>query len=188
MGFIESTPPDRAQGDLAEAYERIAGLRGGVAEVMSIQSLNPAAMAAHFDFYKTLMFGRSELSRHTREMIGVVVSAANGCDYCIAHHLAPLRALKVSEAVLDRLAAGEVPDEYVAEPVQRLLHFARALTLDPKPDPDAIAALRQLGWTDAAVLDATLIASYFNFVNRLVLSLGVELEDRFEVTCRPDLD
>ncbi len=188
MGFIETIGPDRAQGDLAQVYEQIAGDRGGVASIMEIQSLNPAAMKAHFEFYKTLMFQRSPLARHTREMIGVVVSAANGCDYCVQHHLAPLRAYKVSEEVLVGLAAGQIPDEFVREPVRKLLEYARAITVDPKPDPDAIEGLRAQGWTDAAVLDATMIASYFNFVNRLVLSLGVELEEGFEDTCRTEIE
>ncbi|MCI0661378.1 MAG: carboxymuconolactone decarboxylase family protein [Acidobacteria bacterium] len=36
---------------------------------------------AHFDLYVTLMRGKSGLSRIQREMIGLVVSAANHCHY-----------------------------------------------------------------------------------------------------------
>jgi hypothetical protein len=42
---------------------------------------HPAALRAHYDLYRTLMFGRSELSRAQREMIAVVVSKTNGCHY-----------------------------------------------------------------------------------------------------------
>jgi hypothetical protein len=42
-----------------------------------------------------------------------------------------------------------------------------------------IETLRKAGWSDRAILDATLIASYFSFVNRIALTLGVELEGRF---------
>ncbi len=38
-------------------------------------------------------------------------------------------------------------------------------------------ALRATGMDDRGVLDATLVVSYFNFVNRMVLALDVELEE-----------
>ena len=37
--------------------------------------------------------------------------------------------------------------------------------------------LKQEGLDDRAVLDAALVISYFNFVNRMVLGLGVHLEE-----------
>lgn len=188
MGFIETIPPARAQGELAELYARISGARGGVAEVMAIQSLNPAAMAAHFDFYKTLLFGHSELDRRTREMIGVVVSATNGCDYCVQHHTEPLRAYRVDPELLEQLQKGLIPDANLSAAMIQLLDFARRLTSHPAPDPEAIEALRVSGWSDRAILDATLITGYFNLVNRLVLALGVTLEEDFASTCSTELE
>ena len=54
---------------------------GHVANILAVHSLNPAALGAHFDLYRTLMFGRSELKRSLREMIAVVVSKTNECHY-----------------------------------------------------------------------------------------------------------
>jgi alkylhydroperoxidase family enzyme len=39
-----------------------------------------------------------------------------------------------------------------------------------------LAALRAAGFDDPAILRATEIVAYFNFVNRLADGLGVELE------------
>ena len=187
MSFIETIDPDRAQGQLADLYRRIARARGGVAQVMQVQSLNPAAMEAHFEFYKTLLFGRSELDRRTREMIGVVVSATNDCQYCVEHHLAPLRAYGVRDSVLEQLRRGEIPDSFSAALI-RLLEYARDLTAHPTPDQTAITELRNLAWSDSAILDATMVTGYFNFVNRVVLGLGTALEVGFEETCRTNVD
>jgi len=44
-------------------------------------SLNVPSLNAHFELYKTLMRGRSDLTRVQREMIAVVVSTANRCHY-----------------------------------------------------------------------------------------------------------
>lgn len=54
--------------------------------------------------------------------------------------------------------------------------FTSELTLHPGSfqDDSMIDKLRETGLTDNAILDATLVVSYFNFVNRIVLSLGVE--------------
>ena len=186
MSYIETIDVARAQGALADAYRRVADARGGVADVLKVQSLNPVALEAHFDFYTALLFGRSELERRTREMIGVVVSAANACAYCVEHHTEPLRAYRVDQEILDALRAGGIPDT-LSEPLQALLRFCQDLTVAPTSDPARIDALREHGWSDAAILDATTICCYFNFVNRLVLGLGVTLENQFETLCKPEL-
>jgi uncharacterized peroxidase-related enzyme len=81
MAWIQVVPPSEATGDLAEQYAKIRDASGRVANILAVHSLNPAALRAHFALYRTLMFGRSELSRAQREMIAVVVSVTNGCHY-----------------------------------------------------------------------------------------------------------
>lgn len=41
---------------------------------------------------------------------------------------------------------------------------------------DHTVELKSLSLCDATILDAALVTAYFNFVNRIVHSLGVELE------------
>ena len=173
---------DEATGVLADLYKKIAGSRGGVANVMKVHSLNPRAMEAHFDLYKVVQFGRSPLSRKLREMIGTVVSAANRCRYCVAHHSEPLRAYNVDDDLIDRLCAGEIPLDGMSDSEHALLTHCRNITREPVADEKAIESLRLKGWSDQAILDATLVASYFNFVNRIVETLGVELEKDFAST------
>jgi alkylhydroperoxidase family enzyme len=48
---------------------------------MMVHSLHAETLRDHAVLYKTLMFGTGGLSRPEREMIGVVVSAANRCHY-----------------------------------------------------------------------------------------------------------
>ncbi|GAB4242762.1 MAG: hypothetical protein Kow0027_01420 [Saprospiraceae bacterium] len=42
---------------------------------------------------------------------------------------------------------------------------------------EQIEALRRAGFDDRSILDATQVIAYFNFVNRMVLALGVEFND-----------
>jgi alkylhydroperoxidase family enzyme len=45
---------------------------------------------------------------------------------------------------------------------------------------DYILMLRSAGFSDRAIHDVAAITAYFNFVNRVALGLGVELEPEFE--------
>jgi len=81
MARIRVIRPSEASGDLAECYIRMRAPDGTVANILAVHSLNPAALQAHFELFKTIMFGPSELSRAQREMIAVVVSTANNCHY-----------------------------------------------------------------------------------------------------------
>lgn len=81
MAWIKTVPPAEASGELLEQYDRMRDPAGNVANILQVHSLNPAALRTHFDLYRALMFGRSELSRVQREMIAVVVSKTNGCHY-----------------------------------------------------------------------------------------------------------
>ncbi len=80
MPWIKMVEEADATGELAEMYaqERSAW---GVDHILKIHSLNPASLKAHALIYRTLMYGRSGLSRTQREMIALVVSAINRCHY-----------------------------------------------------------------------------------------------------------
>ena len=81
MAWIRMIDEDEADGELRDLYGRLTEPWGGVDNILKIHSLNPGSLRGHFEFYKTLMRGRSPLSRTRREMIAVVVSAANRCHY-----------------------------------------------------------------------------------------------------------
>ena len=81
MAWIKIIPEEEADGDLKEMYDQETAPWGGVDNILKIHSLNPDSLQGHFEFYRTLMRGRSPLTRPQREMIAVVVSTANHCHY-----------------------------------------------------------------------------------------------------------
>lgn len=81
MAWIKEILPRDAEGDLAEAYERVAEPDGSVDHILRIHGIHPQILSDHFRLYVTAVKGRSPLSRPRREMIAVVVSAINGCHY-----------------------------------------------------------------------------------------------------------
>jgi alkylhydroperoxidase family enzyme len=78
---IRTIAEKAAAGSLGEVYREIADPSGRVANILKVQSLNPAALGDHAALYGTLMFGDSPLSRAEREAIAVVISAENRCHY-----------------------------------------------------------------------------------------------------------
>ncbi len=64
-----------------------------------------------------------------------------------------------------------------------LVDYALKLTRAPGEMSAAdVEALHRSGLSDAAIHDAAAVTAYFNFVNRIALGLGVELEPGFGAT------
>jgi uncharacterized peroxidase-related enzyme len=178
MPFIEVVEEGDARGRLREIYDSIIESRGKLADVHMIQSLNPESITAHMDLYMTVMFGSSPLSRAQREMMAVVVSAANGCEYCQVHHCRALRHHWKDEERVEVLRSDWESAELDSPDVE-LCRYAWNLSLEPGRAAESryASGLRSAGFSDRAILDATLVTAYFNFVNRVVMGLGVETED-----------
>ncbi len=176
MPWIDVVEPQEATGELASVYKEIMERRGQIANVYKIQSLNPQSLRAHLDLYMSILFRRGGLKRAQREMIGVVVSALNRCDYCVVHHSEALARHERSLRVLQKLRT-DYADAPLSEADRRMLDYCARLTHNPADmQREDVENLRGANFTDSEILDITLIASYFNFVNRVVLGLNVDLE------------
>ena len=80
--WIEVIPEAEAEGELAALYAELRSAKtGSVDHILAIHSLHPETMRDHARLYRTLMHGEGDLTRAEREMIGVAVSAVNGCNY-----------------------------------------------------------------------------------------------------------
>ena len=173
MAWIRVVNESEANDELLEVYHQVKGSRGKLSNILSVHSLNPPALKAHMDLYMGIMFGPSGLSREEREMIAVVVSSADRCPYCIQHHAAALSYYWKDD---DKLAT--FIDDYhsidLTPKMKAVLNYAHKLTTTPHTMVEAdVQGLRDCGLTDEDVLTINLIVSYFNFVNRIALGLGV---------------
>lgn len=167
MSWIQEIELGEAGGELLRIYKSMEKSRGKVSNIMKAQSLNPGAMRRHLALYIHLMLGDSNLSRWEREAIAVAVSEANQCDYCIAHHRYALEQTARFPASGKGRKRG---DRHVYAEA-----YARKLTTVPDlMTRSDIDALRAGGFDEQEILEITLIAAYFNFVNRIALGLGVE--------------
>ncbi|HHS50770.1 MAG TPA: peroxidase [candidate division Zixibacteria bacterium] len=174
MAWIRIIDENDADGELEEIYREIISARGKLSNVMRVHSLHPKAMREHMNLYRAIMFGENSLPRCLCEIIAVVVSSANGCKYCIRHHAEALDAYWKDSRRIDLLAedyrSAGLDDRETA-----ICEYAQNLTRNPgNASEQSIKALSEQGLSDDEILTITLIAAYFNFVNRIVLGLGVE--------------
>lgn len=174
MAWINIVEKKDAAGDLKEIYDDISKKRGKLSNIMKIQSLNPKAMKNHMDLYLSIMFDKSGLNRKQRELIGVVVSEINKCEYCINHHV---EALNFYWKDIERITKllNNYKTANLSKKEEIMLDYASKLTIKPHSTrKEDINNLRKAGFNDKDILNINLITSYFNFVNRIALGLGIE--------------
>lgn len=81
MAHVRKVPPEDATGDLAREYASARRRAGRIWEIVAVQSQNGRSLRSSMRLYGDVMFGDSPLSRAQREMIAVVTSQANDCEY-----------------------------------------------------------------------------------------------------------
>jgi alkylhydroperoxidase family enzyme len=81
MAHIHTVPPAEASGPLKREYDAAQRRAGYVAQILQLQSLNPAVLHAGVELYLAIMHGPSPLTRAQRELIATVVSSVNDCFY-----------------------------------------------------------------------------------------------------------
>ncbi len=182
MAWIETIPPQLATGRLKTLYDRVASASGQVDHILQAHALRPRSLEGHLALYKSALHSLpSELSARDKELVGVLVSHWNGCDYCFRHHKAGLGGHLGSQAEADALVEGaRATLDHGADELgprdHAMLTYARKLTLTPgtMTAPD-LEPLRAAGLSDAAILELNQVVAYFAYANRTVTGLGVEI-------------
>ncbi|MBN2776663.1 MAG: peroxidase-related enzyme [Bacteroidales bacterium] len=178
MAKIKTISYSDSTGRLREIYDDLIKTRGQLADVHIIQSLRPESIVKHMELYMEIMYSKSKLTRAEREMIAVICSISNNCEYCCKHHSAALshywKNEKKIRALLEDYKNADITPREMA-----LCEFASSLTCNPATslNTEYSTILTSAGFDDNEILDATLVVAYFNFVNRIVISLNVNIEE-----------
>lgn len=82
MPWIETIHEDEWEGTLADLRQRVTDPGNGRVDwIMRVHSLDPGSLEAHDVLYRQAMKSTATLRKVDREMIALVVSDVNGCDY-----------------------------------------------------------------------------------------------------------
>jgi uncharacterized peroxidase-related enzyme len=133
-------------------------------------------------FHESLLRGPSPFTEGERELVAAYVSGLNGCRYCHGVHTAAAERLGIkSGAIASLLDGGDTGA--ISEMMRPVLNFAKKLTRHAdgvtQSDVDAIFAV---GWNETAVYHLVAVVALFNYMNRLVEGLGIELNPAYAQT------
>jgi uncharacterized peroxidase-related enzyme len=149
---------------------------GMVPNLFKSMALSPAILAANWEKFRATVL-QGLLPRTLKEMVGVLISQANGSEYAMRVHLHGLSAMGMSDAVLQSLVA-----DYMRCPLpereKQILRFGLLAATDPLSLSDAdYAALRALDLSDDEIYEVVVTADLFCSVNAYTDSIQLELDD-----------
>ncbi|MFC5044733.1 carboxymuconolactone decarboxylase family protein [Aquimarina hainanensis] len=179
MSWIKEISYEEAQGQLKKIYDRIKGPNNNIDNVLSIHSLRPHTLTGHMGLYKNVLHNANNtLPKWYLETLGVFVSHLNNCSYCVDHHAAGLKRLlnddNKHQKIIDSFHNDSWEDLF-QDLYQEGLRYAKKLTLAHNTITQAdIERLRSQQLSDGEILEINQVVSYFNYVNRTVIGLGVD--------------
>jgi uncharacterized peroxidase-related enzyme len=130
--------------------------------------------------YKNVLHNsNNEVPKWFLESLGVYVSKLNSCDYCAEHHFAGLSRLlnddQKSKAFWEAVQSDALESYFDAKHYAAVL-YSKKLTLSvTKMVESDVDALKKHGYSDGEILEINQVVSYFNYVNRSVVGLGVNI-------------
>jgi uncharacterized peroxidase-related enzyme len=177
----EAELPERLQGLFAKARERL----GFVPNVFRTYAFRPERLSAWFEHYRALHEPTEHLDAADREMIAVVVSAANRCLYCLVAHGAALRE-ELGDPVLGERIAFDWRRAGLDARRQAICAYAEKLTLRPQELGDAdVQSLLDVGLTLEETWDVAEVAAMYNFTNRMAMATNMLPNEEYSGLARP---
>ena len=81
MAFIKLFKFQESTGLLKKEYEKGLRRAGRIWNILTIQSQTPEILKNSMNLYGSTMFGNSNISRVDSELLAVVTSISNECEY-----------------------------------------------------------------------------------------------------------
>ena len=81
MAFIKLFKFQESTGLLKKEYEKGLRRAGRIWNILTIQSQTPEILKNSMNLYGSTMFGNSNISRFDSELLAVVTSISNDCEY-----------------------------------------------------------------------------------------------------------
>jgi uncharacterized peroxidase-related enzyme len=164
-----------ATGETAALYAEIRehfGF-GFVPDVFQLPGSRPSFLKTLWAGYRS-MFAEGVLPRATKEHIATLVARDAGCRYCVDAHVLFLDLIGAGPDVVDAARVASVDDMPVDDNLRELLRFVQRIDHEAYKIVDAhMDHLREIGWTDAELLEAIWTACLFNAIVRLADTLGL---------------
>lgn len=157
-----STAPSAAHADLAAVEEKY----GFVPNLMAIMAEAPPLMKAYLSLSQLLE--QTSLSEQERNLLLLAISAANGCDYCVAAHTLGAKGARLPDEVIEAVRDDRpIPDNRL----EALRVLAQSIANDRgRPKQEVIEKFYDAGYTKANLLEVILavgMKTLSNYTNHI---------------------
>jgi uncharacterized peroxidase-related enzyme len=181
MSWIKTIDYLNADSNLKRIYNRVKGPNNNVDNVLSIHSLRPHTLVGHMTLYKSVLHNSNNvLPKWYLESIGVYVSHLNNCTYCVEHHFNGFKKLLKDDLkadyYLESVKNDTLADFFDSKYFSGIV-YAQKLTMEVQNiKKENFESLKIAGFSEGEILEINQVVSYFNYVNRTVVGLGVDLK------------
>jgi uncharacterized peroxidase-related enzyme len=177
-------PRSKLDPDLQKYFAVCDERLGFVPNVLTAYTFDQGKLRAFVGMYNDLMLGDSALSKLEREMIAVVVSAANRCYYCQVAHGQAVRELS-GDPALGELLVMNYRAARLSKKQRAMLDFAHRMTVAPDEVGETDrAALRKAGFRDRDIWDIAAVAAFFNMTNRMATAIDMMPNEQYHSSNR----
>ena len=154
-------------------YDGLVDRSRSSSEYFRLLARDPAILKARTLVDKDIFYNTAEgLPRAERELAATAASRVNGCVFCASVHARFAAHYSKAPDVIDSLLAEGVHIQ-LGDRWDAIVRAAAALTATPPAfDVSHVGRLREVGLSDLEIADVVQSASFFNWANRLMLSIG----------------
>ena len=174
MALIPYPDADSIDEESQAAIDNFAKDHGRPTLLRHILAWSPPALEAMDDLYHPILLGGS-MTRDFKELLFVAASQARECPYCAGGHSRLLvNEFGYSEDDVRSMRDGDATDGW-SEKDRALVAYVRKATLEPANiAAEDLAALRDVGWTDAELVEATSMAAHAAWTTAIAQSFHLE--------------
>ena len=184
MARVPVINPENAPDELKHFYDAVTGMVGRVPNAYRTMAHAPylAMLFLPFQAANQREWPGVRMSAKIKEMVIIKTSHINGCDYCYAHNTALGEAAGISHDQViamsgDDYLTSDLFDARECAAIEWAEHMTRNTAASRDDVYDRVAAQ----YSEAEIVELTLICSMFNMINRFNDSLKLTIEDQSEV-------
>ncbi|MBT3401618.1 MAG: carboxymuconolactone decarboxylase family protein [Rhodospirillaceae bacterium] len=184
MARVPVINPENAPDELRHFYEAVTGLVGRVPNAYRTMAHAPylAMLFLPFQAANQREWPGVRMSGKIKEMVIIKTSHINGCEYCYAHNTALGEAAGISHDQVIAISSDDYLTSDLFDARERAaIEWAEHMTKNTAASRDDVYERVAAQYSEAEIVELTLICSMFNMINRFNDSLKLTIEDQSEV-------
>ena len=184
MSRIPLIEPEAVDGELAEFYDAVTALLGRVPHCYRTLAHAPllAMLFLPINAANQREWPGARLSGRIKEMVVIKTSHVNGCDYCYAHNTSLGQAAGITpEQIIDMSSDDYLDSSHFSERERAAVLWAEHVTRNTAQKRGDVYQRVKAQFSDAEIVELTLICAMFNMINRINDSLDIEIEAQPEI-------